>query len=198
MLETASLGHFRLWGMCDRRIQRQTGRGRVIGGAVTLALPGSDGTLLHHALGLLRPGDILVIDRLGDTLHAAVGAIVTRAAMARGAAAIVVDGPVADIDELQSVGFPIWAHGPSSRTTRRIGLGGRLNAPVSVGGAVIQPGDLLICDGDGVAALTLDEIDMAVAFAVTRADREAEILAGLACDRSLADLLAPPMLKPVS
>ena len=91
--ETATVGHWRHWGFCDRRIQPLLRRKRVAGTAVTLAIPGPDSTLLHHALGLLRPGDILLVDRLGDDRHACWGGGVTVAAKAAGAKAGVV-GPI--------------------------------------------------------------------------------------------------------
>ena len=73
-VEIATIGHFRHRGFVHRSIQALTPPARcVIGVAVTLAIPGPDSTLLHHALGLLRPGDILVIDRLGDDRHACLG-----------------------------------------------------------------------------------------------------------------------------
>lgn len=83
--ETATVGHWRHWGFCDRRIQPLLRHKRVAGTAVTLALPGPDSTLLHHALSLLRPGDILLVDRLGDDRHACWGGGVTVAAKAAGA-----------------------------------------------------------------------------------------------------------------
>src|SRR5277367_198530 len=85
--ETATVGHWRHWGFCDRRIQPLLRRKRVAGTAITLAIPGPDSTLLHHALGLLRPGDILVVDRLGDDRHACWGGGVTVAAKTAGAKA---------------------------------------------------------------------------------------------------------------
>lgn len=193
-VQTSTLGHWRLWGLCDRRIAPIDTGVAVAGTAVTLALPGPDGALLHHVLGLLRPGDILAIDRLGDDMHASVGGIVARAALARGAAAIVVDGPVADLAELRGLGLPIWARGTASRTTRRIGLGGRLNAPVSIGGVVVTPGDVLLCDGDGVACIAPSEAGHDCDRAEAHAVREAGILAALAGGARLADILpAPPL-----
>src|SRR3954453_15038001 len=78
--ETATIGHWRHWGFCDRRIQPALRGHRIAGTAVTLAIPGPDCPLLHHALGLLRPGDILLVDRLGDDRHACWGGGVTAAA----------------------------------------------------------------------------------------------------------------------
>src|SRR6202046_857155 len=82
--ETATIGHWRHWGFCDRRIQPALQGRRVAGTAVTVAIPGPDSTLLHHALGLLRPGDILVVDRLGDDRFACWGGGVTVAAQDAG------------------------------------------------------------------------------------------------------------------
>ena len=83
--ETATVGHWRHWGFCNRAIQPLLRRRRVAGTAVTLAIPGADSTLLHHALGLLRPGDILVVDRLGDDRYSS--PLQRDARAARGAAA---------------------------------------------------------------------------------------------------------------
>ena len=104
-------------------------RKRVAGTAVTLAIPGQDSTLLHHALGLLRPGDILVVDRLGDDKHACWGGGVTVAAKAAGAVAGIVDGPCTDLTEIEDSDFPLWCRGMSPITTRLYNLGGTLNLP---------------------------------------------------------------------
>ena len=79
-VETATVGHSQHWGFMDRGIQPLLRNKRIAGAAVTLAIPGQDSTLLHHTLGLLRPGDILVVDRLGDDKHACWGGGVTVAA----------------------------------------------------------------------------------------------------------------------
>ena len=151
--ETAAVGHWRHWGFCDRRIQPALRGRRVAGTAVTLAIPGPDSTLLHHALGLLRPGDILLVDRLGDDRHACWGGGVTVAAKAAGAKAGVVDGPCTDLEEIEASAFPMWSRGFAPITTRLYDLGGRLNYPVSIGGAVVMPGDAVLCDDSGVLVL---------------------------------------------
>ncbi|MDQ2804851.1 MAG: RraA family protein [Pseudomonadota bacterium] len=151
--ETATIGHWRHWGFVDRRVQPALRRRRVAGTAVTLAIPGPDSTLLHHALGLLRPGDILVVDRLGDDRHACWGGGVTVAAKAAGAKAGVVDGPCTDLEEIEASDFPMWCRGYAPITTRVYDLGGRLNMPVSIGGVVVMPGDAVLCDDSGVLIL---------------------------------------------
>ena len=169
--ETATVGHWRHWGFCDRRIQPSLRGRRVAGTAVTLAIPGPDSTLLHHALGLLRPGDILVIDRLGDDRHACWGGGVTVAAKAAGAKAGVVDGPCTDLEEVEASDFPLWCRGIAPITTRLYDLGGRLNKPVSVGGVVVMPGDAVLCDESGVLVLPPGEAEAEARAAIERQAR---------------------------
>jgi len=157
--ETATVGHWRFWGFCDRRIQPALRNRRVAGTAITLAIPGPDSTLLHHALGLLRPGDILVVDRLGDDRYACWGGGVTVAAKAAGAAAGVVDGPCTDLEEIEASDFPMWCRGYAPITTRLYDLGGRLNQPVCIGGAVVMPGDAVLCDDSGVLVMSPAEAE---------------------------------------
>ncbi|EIZ77233.1 dimethylmenaquinone methyltransferase [Novosphingobium sp. Rr 2-17] len=196
-VDTSTLGHWRLWGLCDPALRPLAPGMKACGTIVTLALPGPDGALLHETLSHVRAGDVLVIDRLGDTLHAAVGGVVAQAAAVRGVAAIVLDGPVADLAEILETGLPVWARGTSQRTTRRLGLGGRFNAPVSVGGVVARPGDIALCDGDGVVFLSPEEATRDIELANIAATREALIREGLGKGIALSDLLAPPALASV-
>lgn len=191
---TSTIGHARLWGFCRGDLRPLFDGPAVAGTAVTLALPGPDGALLHHALGLLRPGDVLAIDRLHDDVHACIGGITARAAKARGAAAIVVDGPVTDSMELRDIGLPIWCRGTSPRTTRRLGLGGRLNVAISVAGAVVVPGDILLCDMDGVLCLPAADATEELARAAAHDAREAAIIAALDAGKTLDEIL--PALAP--
>jgi 4-hydroxy-4-methyl-2-oxoglutarate aldolase len=169
--ETATVGHWRHWGFCDRRIQPLLRRKRVAGTAVTLAIPGPDSTLLHHALGLLRPGDILVVDRLGDDRHACWGSGVTVAAKAAGAKAGVVDGPCTDLEEVEASDFPLWCRGIAPITTRIYDLGGRLNKPVSIGGVAVMAGDAVLCDESGVLVLPPNEAEAEARAAIERQAR---------------------------
>jgi regulator of RNase E activity RraA len=169
--ETATVGHWRHWGFCDRRIQPLLRGKRVAGTAITLAIPGPDSTLLHHALGLLRPGDILVVDRLGDDRHACWGGGVTVAAKAAGAKAGVVDGPCTDLEEVEASDFPLWCRGIAPITTRVYDLGGRLNKPVSIGGVVVMPGDAVLCDESGVLVLPPGEATAEARAAIERQAR---------------------------
>ncbi len=186
--ETATVGHWRHWGFCDRQIHALLPGRRVAGTAVTIAIPGPDSTLLHHALGLLRPGDILVVDRLGDVRHACWGGGVTVAAKAAGAKAGVVDGPCTDLEEITASDFPMWCRGLAPITTRLYDLGGRLNHPVSIGGAVVMAGDAVLCDESGVLILGAHEAEAEAREAIARQERGLETQAKVAAGAKLGDL----------
>ena len=186
--ETATVGHWRHWGFCDRGLQPLLRKRRVAGTAVTVAIPGPDSTVLHHALGLLRPGDILVVDRLGDGRHACWGGGVTVAAKAAGARAGVVDGPCTDMEEIEASDFPIWCRGMAPITTRLYDLGGRLNQPVSIGGAVVMPGDAVLCDDTGVLILPPHEAEAEARRAIETQERGLRTQDQVARGAKLGDL----------
>lgn len=173
-VETATVGHVRHWGFMDPQIQALGHTRRVVGVAVTLALPAQDSTLLHHVLGMLKPGHIVVIDRLGDRKHACWGGGVTNAAHAAGATAAIVDGMCTDPLEIAELQFPVWCRGISPITTRIYDLGGMLNMPVSCGGAVVNPGDVILADENGVLVLPPDDIDEVAAYALAKQERGGE------------------------
>lgn len=182
-VETATVGHWRLTGFLAPSIQSilRPAR-RVVGCAVTVAIPSADSTLLHHAVGLARPGDFLVVDRLGDTMHACWGGGVTVAAKAAGVVGGVVDGPCTDTEEIDASQFALWASGVSPITTRLYDLGGSMNTPVSCGGVAVLPGDVVLADSSGVLILPRDEAiaiaEKALAIQQRSVDRELAIASG--------------------
>lgn len=159
--EPATIGHFLHTGFMDHTIRALFSKARVAGTAITVRSPGPDGALVHHAVGNARPGDVLVIDRCGDTGHASLGGAVAYAARAAGVAGIIVDGVVTDIDELREYGVPVWAKGLTTITVKTLGLGGEFCIPVSCGGVAVSPGDAILADENGVLVLRPELIDYA-------------------------------------
>lgn len=155
-VEVATIGHVLHSGFVDPEIRAVLPAKRVAGTAVTLRIPHADSTLLHHLTRLVRPGDIVVIDRVGDRRHACWGGVITNAMKLAGVKAGVIDGPATDFSEIVRVDMPMWCRGPSPITTKLLGLEGALNVPVSVGGQTIHPGDAILCDESGVVALPPD------------------------------------------
>lgn len=189
-LDTSTFGHWRLWGILGQRVRRLTPGRKAAGTAVTLALPGPDSSLLHRALAQFRPGDFVVIDRLGDQRHACVGGLVARELKARGVAGVLIDGPVTDVAELTELGLPLWCSGVSALTTRRLELGGRLNVPVSIEGVVIRSGDLLLADEDGVVVLEPGEAAAEIERAEARTHWERKVRGELDTGTSLTTALS--------
>jgi regulator of RNase E activity RraA len=187
-IETATAGHIRQQGFCDRRIQSVIAGKRVAGTAVTLAIPGQDSALLHHVLGLLRPGDVLVIDRLGDDKHACLGGGVAVAAKAAGALAAIVDGPCTDFSEIRAEDFAVWCRGPSPITTRLYGIGGAFNTPITCGGAAVNPGDAVVADESGVLILPPDVAESIADWALEKMAGEPKTHARLRAGEKLGDI----------
>jgi regulator of RNase E activity RraA len=171
-VEIATIGHFRHRGFVHRSLQAIAPvAGTLVGTAVTVAIPATCSTLLHHAVGVLRPGDVLVIDRLGDDRHACLGGGVAFAVKTAGAIAAVLDGPCTDPDEIVEVGLPLWCRGVSSITTRLNDLGGGLNVPVSCGNVPVLPGDVVLADATGVLVLPVAEAEAVLVEAEARQAR---------------------------
>jgi regulator of RNase E activity RraA len=175
-VETATVGHFRHDGFMAPELRAVIPERRVAGTAVTVRIPGPDSALLHHALGLLRRGDFLVIDRCGDRRHACWGGVVTFTAAHVGVAGAVVDGYATDFEEVRRRDFPLWCLGASPITTKILGLGGALNLPVACGGATVKPGDAILADESGVLVLDPGEVDEVIEEALARQAREPELL----------------------
>ncbi|MEM8665853.1 MAG: RraA family protein [Pseudomonadota bacterium] len=167
VVETATIGHRRFLGFAEPAIQAiLPGQRRVAGTAVTLALPGQDSTLLHHIIQFLRPGDVLVIDRLGDHRHACLGGGVAVAIKARGVEGVVIDGTCTDVPEIDQYDLPVWCRGPSPITTRIYDVGGAFNVDIAIGGAVVHPGDLVVCDYSGVLVMPPDDAEADIDWAL--------------------------------
>jgi len=186
--EVATIGHWRRWGFPNRAIQRLGSGATVVGTAITVACPSEDNSIVHHAVSMLREGDVLLIDRLGDTEVACWGGGVNHAAKLRGAAAVIIDGPCTDIREIEASGLPIWCRGVSGRTSLPLGTAGRINAPISIGGAVVMPGDAVLCDDDGVVILSPGEAVAVAKRAIEHQERTRKTLASLDEGKSLSEL----------
>jgi 4-hydroxy-4-methyl-2-oxoglutarate aldolase len=190
-VQPATLGHHVVCGALSPQIRALVPVRRMVGRALTVRQPLPDSTPVFRALEALRPGDILVIDRQGDHHIACVGEMVALAAHHAGAAGVVVDGVVTDIEELREVGMPIYARGTSVITARVMNQpGGELFGSVTVGGSVISSGDILFGDANGVLRLDghtlgLDEL---LARAVADERREIEWRVKLANKHSLGEL----------
>lgn len=170
---------------------------RVCGPALTVLCRGRDNLMLHKALEVARPGDVLVVGTEHTPDAGYWGGILTVSAQARGVAGLVVDGCVRDTAEIRELGFPVFCRGRYvlGAAKARLGL---INHPVVCGGVLVHPGDLVLGDDDGVVAVPRDRAAAVAERAAERDRKEAGVtervrngeltlhLSGL--DATLADL----------
>ncbi len=187
-VETATIGHRRQMGFVDPTIQAVLPSRRIAGTAVTLALPGQDSTLLHHVIQFLRPDDILVIDRLGDHKHACLGGGVAVAIKASGCAGVVIDGTCTDLPEIEQYDLPVWCRGLSPITTRLYDIGGCFNVDIACGGAVVHPGDVVVCDFSGVVVMPPGEARADIDWALGKQAAEPDGHRAMEQGKMLGDL----------
>jgi regulator of RNase E activity RraA len=128
------------------------GEKTMAGTAVTARSRGGDNLTYLRALEFCRPGDVLVIDAGGDLANAVVGGILSFYADRIGLAGVVIDGAIRDVAEIRSREFPVYARGVTHRGPYKDGPG-EINVPISVGGMVVNPGDILLGDQDGLLAM---------------------------------------------
>lgn len=188
MVETATLGHILHHGFVDPAIRSVLNGRRISGTAVTVRIAGADSTLLHHAVSIARPGDVLVIDRCGDRRHACWGGVTTSAARLAGVAGVVIDGPATDFSEIRKAAMPVWCRGETSLTTKFLSLESVINVPISVGGVAVCPGDAIVADESGVVVLSPDRALHLARQAIAMQEGEGAVIERLRAGERLADI----------
>lgn len=127
-------------------------KGILAGPALTVRSRPGDNLMLHHALDIAEPGDIIVVDAGGDLTTAIMGEIMAAIALKRGVAGIIIYGAIRDAEEIRRMGLPLYAMGITHRGPYKDGPG-EVNTTIAIEGMVIEPGDLILADGDGVLSV---------------------------------------------
>ena len=128
---------------------------KLIGPAVTVKVPVGEGDIVVKAIDLAEKGDILVIAGHGNMKSSYWGDKRSARAKARGIAGVIIDGAFRDVDDCEAVGLPVYAKGLTAGTALKTGRG-EINVPVSCGGTVVNPGDIIVADRNGVCVVPLD------------------------------------------
>ena len=144
---------------------------RVAGPARTVRCGQDDNLMVHAAMAEVQPGEVLVLTMPEPRAVALVGELLATQAKAHGAAAVLVDASVRDVEELVEVGLPIWARWVRVRGAGK-DLVGAIGEPVTVGGATIRQGDIVVLDADGAAVVEQERVDEVLEASRERAERE--------------------------
>ncbi len=132
--------------------------GRLIGRALTVKSAPADNLMVHKAIRMAQPGDVIVVETGGHMRHAVIGELMSAAAGLKGVTGFVIDGAIRDSAVLAEKDFGVFARGISHRGPFREGPG-EINVPISIDGMVTLPGDLIIGDHDGVIAIRPKDLD---------------------------------------
>lgn len=145
--------------------------GVLAGPACTVKVYPGDNLMIHAALDIAEPGDVVIVDTAGATTNAVLGDMVTNKARARGIAGFVIDGLVRDVEGMLDAGVPVFARGVTPRGPLHRGPG-ELNYPISCGGVSIMAGDIVLAGADGVVIVPSDAADEMIERAEAKMSKE--------------------------
>lgn len=147
---------------------------KLVGTAVTVKLRAGDNLLTYKALSMMSPGHVLVVDAGGAIQNAIVGELLLLYAQQRGCAGFVIDGAIRDSAAFAEADFPVFARGVTHRGPFKTGPGS-INVPVSIGGQVVLPGDVLVGDEDGLVSFPAADVDRLLEAAEASRQKEQAI-----------------------
>lgn len=165
-------------GTLNGRVKPLSSTMKVAGPAITVEVRQGDNLAIHAALAIAKPGDVIVVDGKGDLSCALIGEIMATQAQASGFAGLIIDAAVRDSHELANGEFPVFAAGlnPCGPTKS---VAGRVNYPISVAGATVNPGDLVVGDADGVVVIPRQDVEQILVLAQQKVDAETARIAAI-------------------
>lgn len=171
-------------GTLDGRIAPLSPTMRMAGPAFTVEVRAGDNLMIHAAMAMALPGDILVVDGKGDTSCALMGSIMMNACSKLGLGGVVLDAACRDSEELRALGFPVYAVGTNPNGPTKF-VPGRINWPISCGGVAVHPGDLVVGDADGVVVVEREKAASLLDLAAKKVAEERARFEDIAAGRNL-------------
>ena len=187
-------------GTLDGRIMPLSRATRVAGPAFTIEVRAGDNLMIHAALAMAKPGDVLVVDGKADRTCALMGSIMLNACKKIGIAGVILDGAHRDTEEILELGFPLYSVGSNPNGPTKF-VPGRINWPISCGGVAVNPGDLIVGDSDGVVIVERERADSLLDLAAKKVTDERARIADIVAGKNLrapwleASLRAAGVLK---
>ncbi|QNP50433.1 RraA family protein [Diaphorobacter aerolatus] len=155
------------------------GGANMAGPALTVKTRPGDNLMIHKALALAKAGDVIVVDAGGDLTNALIGEIMVGNAVKIGIAGFVINGAIRDAGEIRAGHLPVYAAGVTHRGPYKDGPG-EINTPIAIGGMVIEPGDLVIGDEDGILCVPFDEVSALLNATQAKQEAEKKMIADIA------------------
>jgi 4-hydroxy-4-methyl-2-oxoglutarate aldolase len=159
-------------GLMSSRLRPIIPNAFICGPAVTAVCYAEDNLMIHAAIEVCQPGDVLVVTTIGESSSGMIGELIVTALKQRGVQGVVIDAGIRDVAQIRELGFPIWSKAISPQGTTKA-KGGWVNAPAICGGAAVHPGDLILADDDGVVVVRQDDLQTALAASLQRLEKEA-------------------------
>ena len=157
---------------------------RFSGPAITVEVRPGDNLMIHAAMAIAKPGDVILVDGRGDLTSALMGEIMSQQCVALGIAGVVFDGAVRDCEAIRELGFPMYAAGLNPNGPTKF-VPGRLNHPISIGGVTVNPGDLVVGDADGVTVIERDKAEAMLPLAAEKVAMETKRIADIKSRKAL-------------
>jgi len=148
----------------------------LCGPALTVKVRPGDNLMIHKAIEMAQPGDVIVVDGSGDLTQALIGGLMRTSALTKKIAGFVIDGAIRDLNEWAEGGIAVFARGNTLRGPSKDGPG-KVNVPISCAGLLVNPGDLIVGDADGVIAIPYEELQDLLPKVQKHAEREEQIRA---------------------
>lgn len=146
----------------------------LCGPAITVRTRPGDNLMLHAAILMAQPGDVIVVDGGGDITTALIGGLMRTSAIGKGIGGFVIDGAIRDVEEWAQGDIPIYAKGHTHRGPSKDGPG-ELNVPITCAGMTVLPGDLVLGDADGVVIVPADRAGTLLGKCLELAERECRV-----------------------
>ena len=160
------------------RLRPMHGSGGLAGPALTVKTAPGDNLMVHKAIALAEPGDVIVVDAGGDLTNAITGEMMLMQMVKRGVAGLVINGAIRDAGFIRSQTFPVFAAGVTHRGPYKNGPG-EINVAIAIDGMVIEPGDLIIGDDDGLLCVPFDQTEAVFKAATAKFEAEQKQMANI-------------------